>query len=570
MNVYDPQYYVKNKYTIGGTISFEGKIGLVATERTITFEMFSKLHTLLPTEIFELHSIGKDHLTLYILFDETVKQDGYILDIKANKDLIIKAKNERGVRYALSFASSVVKKTKTGFTLPIMLVEDAPSFPIRGVIEGYYGTPWSHEERREMFAYFTNHRLNTYMYAPKMDPYHRDKWYEYYPKSELEKLKELHDLSVKHLVDFYYCIAPGHKTKEETGFSYIDDRDYKRLFLKLDSLIDIGIQKFGLLLDDIDYQLDEEHKKKFLRPGIAHAEICNKVYSYLTEKLGKNCFVMCPTEYHQIGTSQYREDLKVHLHEDIQIFWTGDNVCAEVISEKDSKDTKDAFGHDLWIWDNFPVSDFTYGVREYMAPIQNRTTKLNEYAKAYIINPSIHYQISKIGMTTMAHFAWNTAGYDKDKSFEIALKEAGMEFFEQGREYIEFNYPSVLDYTNNLFEKELVKSSKFQEINEIYRKVSLSAENLLKLDLPIIEELTPWLKRAIEEKEIVEKIIDNTIKKEELLTFLENIKFSGSMLLDYLIEEKSLLDPEEIQEKLTKRRGYPWYRVFEYKRWPRK
>lgn len=570
MNLYDPHYYVKNQYTVGGSVDFSGKIGVLATERTITFEMFSKLHTLLPSDIFDLNKTAEDHLTLYIVFDEQIENDGYILDIKANKDMIIKAKNERGIRYALSFACSLVKVTDVGYRMPIMLVEDAPSFPIRGVIEGYYGTPWSHEERKDMFGYFTDHRLNTYMYAPKMDIYHRDKWYEPYPKVELMKLKELHDLSSAHLIDFYYCIAPGHKTKEEPGFSYLDDKDYSRLFHKLDSLIEIGIDKFGLLLDDIDYQLDEAHKKKFLRPGIAHAEICNKVYSYLTKKLGNNCFVMCPTEYHQIGSSQYREDLKVSLHEDIQIFWTGDNVCAEVISEKDIKETKDAFGHDLWIWDNFPVSDFTYGVREYMAPIQNRTTALAKHAKAYIINPSMHYQISKIGMTTMAHFAWNTAGYDKDRSFEIALKEAGKGFYEFGMDYIHFNYPSVLDYTNNIFEKKLVKENKYEEILDIYKKVKVSAEKLGKLDLPIIEELSPWLTRVIQEKEIVEKILNNTIEKQELLTFLENIKFSGSMLLDYLIEEKGLLEQALIEEKLTKRRGYPWYRVFEYKRWPRK
>ncbi|MBQ1511015.1 MAG: beta-N-acetylglucosaminidase domain-containing protein [Selenomonadaceae bacterium] len=33
--------------------------------------------------------------------------------------------------------------------------------------------------------------LNAYIYAPKNDPYHKDRWREPYPKKEQKKLKEL-------------------------------------------------------------------------------------------------------------------------------------------------------------------------------------------------------------------------------------------------------------------------------------------------------------------------------------------------------------------------------------------
>lgn len=570
MNLLDRHYYVKNKYTMGSYLYFKEKVGISASDRTITFEMFSKLTRFLPNDMFEIGSNASDKMTLFILFDSKIKQDGYVLDINTKQEIIIHASSERGVRYALAFACSLVEKTDTGYRLPIVFVEDEPSFLYRGLIEGYYGTPWSYEERLEMFDYFTKMRLNTYLYAPKMDIYHRDKWYLMYPEEELRQLETLVGISKEHLIDFYYCIAPGHKTNEEAGFRYIDDTDYQRLFAKLDQLLEIGVTDFGLLLDDIDYQLDAQHKAKFMRPGIAHAEICNRVYHYLQSKVKDTRFVMCPTEYHQIGESMYRNDLKEHLDPAILVFWTGDNVCAEVITTQDIATTKEAFGHDLWIWDNFPVSDFTYGVREYIAPIQNRSCELSEYASGYIINPSIHYHISKVGMTTMSHYAWNSAKYDPQTSFWIALTDISEEFYRVGKDYIRFNYPSVLDYGDTFTYQTWVKEENTKEIFDLYEKVTKSAKSLLGLSLPIIEELSPWLTRVIEEEKIVKEIIAGSIQKQDLLRFLEDIHFSGATLLDEIILAFGVLNEEEYQQYITKRRGYPWYRVFEYKRWPKK
>jgi len=91
---------------------------------------------------------------------------------------------------------------------------------------------------------------------------------------------------------------------------------------------------------------------------------------------------------------------------------------------------------------------------------------------------------------------------------------------------------------------------------------------LLKLNEPIIEELSPWLKRVIEEEKWVNYIIKAEVDKAKLLVFLENIKFSGGKILDYLLIEKKILTEEEFTKLISKRRGGEWYRVFEYKRWP--
>ena len=86
-------------------------------------------------------------------------------------------------------------------------VNDYPLFAVRGYIEGFYGKPWSHENRRMMLKLMSFYGMNTYYYAPKDDPYHRDKWSELYPEKELSALAELSALCRENFVKFHYCIA---------------------------------------------------------------------------------------------------------------------------------------------------------------------------------------------------------------------------------------------------------------------------------------------------------------------------------------------------------------------------
>ena len=51
----------------------------------------------------------------------------------------------------------------------------AAPIPLRGVVEGFYGTPWTFDDRSDIIEFCRQSNLNAYIYAPKDDPYHRDK-----------------------------------------------------------------------------------------------------------------------------------------------------------------------------------------------------------------------------------------------------------------------------------------------------------------------------------------------------------------------------------------------------------
>lgn len=553
----------RNVYDLNSYLQFSGKVKLYVSSRNIHFEMYSKLPSLIDKDKFDFVDATDNFLTLSITYDSTIKADGYSLDIKTGL-IHISASNNRGLIYGLDALNGLCIENEYGFMIPIILIEDEPSFINRGIIEGFYGKPWTLEERKDMISFMRKNRLNSYIYAPKTDEYHRAKWCDLYPEETLNEINTIFKLASLNEIDFFYTISPGYIKEGEYAFDYLNDDDFKRLYHKIDQFIELGITNFGLLLDDIDYKLNEKQKIHFKRPGVAHAYICNQLNRYLDSKMKKYKMVMCPTEYHQIGQSRYREDLKQNLDDNIGVFFTGDNVCAEAITKSDMELTKEAIGKDIYIWDNFPVSDFTYGVREYLAPIRNRYKKISDYASSYYINPSLNYYISKIGMQTMAEYAWNSEGYNSEKAFERALKENNLD---QAKPFVEFLYPSVLSYGKLHEYNNLVKEKQYNLISKIYQDLYSSVKELLKQDNPLIEELKPWLNHAIKETEIVEKIISDEFTKEVVLEYLEDKYFLGMEVIDNLIKDKQILTTEEFQELITKRRGPQWYRVFEEKRW---
>jgi hypothetical protein len=64
-------------------------------------------------------------------------------------------------------------------------------FAIRGVIEGFDGNPWTHEQRLECVRFISARGMNTFVYGPKDDPLVRRRWREPYPDEALARLTEL-------------------------------------------------------------------------------------------------------------------------------------------------------------------------------------------------------------------------------------------------------------------------------------------------------------------------------------------------------------------------------------------
>ncbi len=81
---------------------------------------------------------------------------------------------------------------------------------ICGVVEGFYGRPWTVEQRKRLFSRMgLEFGMNTYLYAPKDDSKHRAYWRDLYLIEEAEALRELIEACEKFNINFVYAISPG-------------------------------------------------------------------------------------------------------------------------------------------------------------------------------------------------------------------------------------------------------------------------------------------------------------------------------------------------------------------------
>lgn len=81
------------------------------------------------------------------------------------------------------------------------------AFKIRGVVEGFYGKPWSMEDRMEMIPFLGNHGYNLYIYAPKDDSFHRYRWRETYSYSFMKDFEKLVKTGEKSGVEVAFAIS---------------------------------------------------------------------------------------------------------------------------------------------------------------------------------------------------------------------------------------------------------------------------------------------------------------------------------------------------------------------------
>ena len=75
----------------------------------------------------------------------------YLLNIEED-GISIMAYDGRGAYYGLQTLRQIVEQHPDG-QLPCLSINDWPDLPARGVVEGFYGTPWSHQARLSLIDF---------------------------------------------------------------------------------------------------------------------------------------------------------------------------------------------------------------------------------------------------------------------------------------------------------------------------------------------------------------------------------------------------------------------------------
>ena len=292
----------------------------------------------------------------------------------------------------------------------------APSpFAVRGIVEGFYGNPWTHEQRLELLGFMASRGLNTFVYTPKDDPLVRRAWRAPYEGRELRRLNELVNRALSTGVDFVFCVSPG------LSMRYSDESDLDALTSKFASVEALGVQAFGLLFDDIPRDLQhEEDRAAFDTLADAHVSVANHV----ADRLGQRTrLIVCPTVYSGYGTEDYVAILGAGLEPGVDIFWTGRASCSPALDVGDAAVFERAARRPATYWDNYPVNDEAMGFELHIGPYRGRDPHLFRHAFGVVANGMELYEASKIPFATIADYLAAPETYDPERSWRRAIRD---------------------------------------------------------------------------------------------------------------------------------------------------
>lgn len=403
---------------------------------------------------------------------------------------------------------------------------DFADIKTRGVIEGFYSIPWSNDQRRDMLEFMDKVFLNTYIYAPKDDPYHNKKWREKYDSKSLEDLKKLVNLANKLDIDFVWSIHPGMNKFDFNRY----DEELKVLIDKYRSLMDIGIKNFALFMDDIDRNEAYENREN-------HTRLYKDVDDFLASNNMGHLMVVLPF-YNQAWVDEKAKEYFDGLRgTQIEIMWTGREVLSPIDDEA-NKFFKEISGKQANIWLNWPVNDY---MRDsiFLESFEYFNASRDKTFKSLFTNPMNQEELSKISVAQVADFLWDMSNYDVKKSLEHAF--------------------NLVEKNHNLY-----------EISDSFYSSQLYKDNENPL---IIEDEAIYDAYKREDFESLKKLVVDKIKKTE--DYLDN--YSNPKLyeeihvfiknLNYILKAiKCLLDKdvEEADREFQKTKGMKIWIYKEY------
>jgi hyaluronoglucosaminidase len=259
------------------------------------------------------------------------------------------------------------------------------AWPIAGIIEGFYGRPWTWDERAAVMRACHSWGMTHYVYAPKDDPKHRQRWRDPYGDGKLGGFARLVGEGTLRVG---FGISPG------LSIDCSSRSDRAALGAKVDQVLETGIDLVVLALDDIPFGGADQ--------GVAHAALT----TWLREHLGDRAsLVLVPTEYVGTASTPYLDALADGVPFDVPIAWTGPYVVNASITAPDARQRAESLaGRRPLVWDNFPVNDAIMADRLHLGPLFGRDPALADECCGYLANPMVQPNASLLPLASVA--AW--------------------------------------------------------------------------------------------------------------------------------------------------------------------
>ncbi|MGL5381536.1 beta-N-acetylglucosaminidase domain-containing protein [Clostridium sp.] len=335
--------------------------------------------------------------------------DSHIVSAKDNIVAVL-GRDTDSAFYGITTLKLIFKQLETQ-EMRNLLIKDFSDGQWRGFIEGYYGIPWSNENRMSLMEFGGDFKMNAYIFAPKDDEYHSLKWREPYPAEKLAEIEEMVGVGAATKNKFIWTIHPFLKDGMNFSTDEAYQEDLAKIIAKFEQLYSIGVRQFGVLADDAEGEADDQ------------VRLMNDLEAWRLSKGDVYNLIFVPKVYtkESAGGDVNNAYLKTigTMPETVDIMWTGD-VILGYVTQDTFEFFEEAVGRQAFMWLNWPVNDIN-NKRLLMGKGEMLDPEVNNF-KGIVTNPMQEAQASKVSLFAIADYGWNRADFDMDKSWADSFK----------------------------------------------------------------------------------------------------------------------------------------------------
>lgn len=500
---------------------------------------------------------SKEKVDSYITEDVSYiseKIDSYYLSIKDN-NIVILGKDSDSVYYGLSTLDLIFQQTQD--EVRELEIKDYSSSYYRGFIEGYYGIPWTSEERKELMRFGSKFKSNIYIYAPKDDAYHSSCWRDLYAENDLEILKEQIEVGRETKTKLAWALHPFMSNKI-TADNY--DASLQIVEKKFNQLYEAGVRQFVISADDV------EVTGGLLEDGSLHNKLLNDVATFLKAKNDCNDLVFVPSAYCyqaeqrlKVDLNKYYASLMKDLDDSIHIMWTGDDVCSSMESGRFTEFTN-LTNKKPFFWLNWPVNDYS---TDHLLMGKGEVLNINYTDdtvpfEGMVTNPMQQAEPSKLSIFAICDYTWNPNKFNVDKSYNDSFK------------YVEEKeYESLKAISSHLTNANLYEGKYFEEAKDLKELIT---EYETTND---VTKLVKYFTKFTTSIESFKANAKNTKLKDSMLPWIEALEDASNAMINYLTimkdfdnlsndQLKTMLDNGNSYEEKSKLHKEPVLNVITY------
>ena len=293
---------------------------------------------------------------------------------------------------------------------------------LAGVVEGFYGRPWTQHQRLRLLRQMSDWGLNTYFYAPKDDLKHRAIWRECYSDHELSRIAELIAVCNRNGLTFIYGLSPG------LDICFSDVAEQNRLKQRMSQLIGVGGRHFALLFDDLPGEMSEADRQSFESLSEAQCFVANAIFRWLREQFSDSRLLFCPTPYCErmdhwkLGGDDYLDQIGQQLLQPIDCLWTGPEIISQEITADSIKKLASRIGRPPGIWDNLHANDYDLR-RLFCGPYCGRPAETLRMVRGVLANPNNEFEINFVPLKTLAACLNDPDSYEPRSAYVTAVSE---------------------------------------------------------------------------------------------------------------------------------------------------